>query len=71
MADVLPLVTATADSVWRAERPLSLEDNHWNILTDLGRPLAFYRLLGPSDEDQGNVLKLTKNVPASTVVVTE
>jgi hypothetical protein len=48
-----------------------MQDNHARILIDGSRPLAFYRLVGPADQDRGNVLRLIKNVADQTVVALE
>jgi hypothetical protein len=66
----LPLDTATADGAYRAPAPFLFRDP--GALLDLNHPLVFYRLLGPLDEERGNVLHLIKDLipfPPEVVII--
>jgi len=60
--DHLPVDGAHADHAWLVATPVDHVDDEFEILYDLDRPLAYYRLSGPGTGDLGNVLRMTEEV---------
>ena len=65
-AEKLPVRTEVADRIWRVFSPVDHVDP--DVVTQQSRPLVFYRVLGPTDDDDpGNLLRMAKDAAGTGV----